>query len=80
MERRVRKIKMSKWISVKDRLPSNARAVLVYLRHENGLGTYCIANCNVEEEWRDWITEIDLEEFEYTVVAWQELPDEYRGE
>ena len=75
---------MSKWISVKDRLPSNARAVLVWgmKQYSDGelVGTYCVASCNVEEEWRDWITERDLEELGYTVVAWQELPDEYREE
>lgn len=75
---------MGKWNKVEDRLPSNARAVLVWIikQYVTGevYGTYCVANCNVEEEWRDWITEKDLEELGCTVVAWQELPDEYRGE
>lgn len=76
---------MSKWIKVEDRLPSNARAVLVWVmkQYSDGelVGTYCVASCNVDDVWIDWITEKDLEdELDYTVIAWQELPDEYRGE
>ena len=73
---------MSQWIKTEDNLPSNCRAVLVWVKEqENELseGTYGVAYCDTEtEEWKEWLTDESLDYLGYEVVAWQELNDDYK--
>lgn len=66
---------MNKWNKGTPKL--DFYAVLVWIESEDGFGTYAVASV-VDGQWLEWLTD---EPFDgYTVVAWQELPDEYKGE
>jgi hypothetical protein len=66
---------MSKWYKGKPK--KDYYGVLVWIENESGCGTYAGASV-VDGQWLEWMTD---EPFDgYTVVAWQELPDEYREE
>ena len=70
---------MSQWIKTKDRLPERYyHAVLVWVENER-CGTYAVGYV-IEDDpnWYEWLSDEPFEDF--TVVAWQELPDEYREE
>jgi len=74
---------MSKWISVDNDLPDKYfHGVLVWIEGDESdkAGTYSIGYIKEDEEWYEWMTDKPMSEFGYTVIAWQELPDEYKGE
>ena len=76
---------MNKWISVEDRLPEQYyHGVLVWVENENGFATYAIGFILEDDPdwptWYEWMSDEPMSEFGYTVIAWQELPDEYREE
>jgi len=75
---------MNKWISVDNDLPKEFyKAKLVWVESESGSGTYMIASLDGDEdysEWVEWTSDKNVEDLGYEVIAWRELPDEYRGE
>ena len=79
---------MNKWVSVDEELPDIYGAVLAWVQPQEYNtaicdGTYCTVFMDETETWYDWLYEKPLEtddETGVTVVAWQELPDEYKEE
>ena len=74
---------MSQWISVDEDLPKlYYHGVYVWIvgDEDDKPGTYSIGYINEGEEWYEWMTDRPMSEFGYKVVAWQELPDEYKEE
>lgn len=75
---------MNKWISVDEELPKDFyKAKLVWVESEHGNSTYMVASLDGDDdqsEWVEWISDKSVDDLGYTVIAWQELPDEYKGE
>ena len=67
---------MSKWISVKDRLPSDGKAKLVWCPERHNIYCACYEEANEEGKWfifGGWRGE-GLEKIE-PVTHWMPLPD-----
>ena len=73
---------MSNWISVKDRLPADFKTVLVTINFDNQVHIAYIT----DGKWYAWVDDEiilvgdaylrnDIEQGDYGVIAWQELPE-----
>lgn len=71
-----------KWIPVEEELPPTHEAVLLYVENSKGWRTYALGMWNdARNGWEDWLS-VDLLEKDlgYKVLAWMELPEEYKPE
>lgn len=67
------RVKNNGWIACNERLPKNEEKVLVI--DDEGIMAVCIFSPYVKRFFVAW----DMEEFE-DVIAWQPLPEPYKGE
>ena len=68
---------MGKWNEGMPKLVCHG--VLVWVENDDGIGSYAIAYLDEKHNWIEWMTDKPIEDFKVKVVAWQELPDEYKG-